>query len=295
MVGLGHLGDEEVGARRLDRDVEGAHQPALVQRPAAGQLVAHGDALSGNGGREDEVHVGKDDAAFRVGVLDAGRCEPARPVLEVAEMQKVGAQHVLRPGQATYLVEQARAAERRELNLAEHLDGMVRPVAEAKGDEHVGFGIGDLVEPARRQNAQRHVGIHIPEAGDVRAEPERREARRAGDAEGAADPLAGMLLRGVAEHGQRLPHVERITAAARRQRHALADALQEVEAEIAFEEPELMADRAAGEMQFVGGAPHAAMPRETVQCAKRLCRWNSQLVLLEVNGICARAGKHITF
>ena len=42
------------------------------------------------------------------------------------------------------------------------------------------------------------------------------------------------MLRGsIAEHGERLPDVERVAAAARRQRYALADALQEVEAEIA--------------------------------------------------------------
>jgi hypothetical protein len=98
-----------------------------------------------------------------------------------------------------------------------------------------------------------------------------------------------MLLGGVAEHGERLPHVERVAASARRQRHALADPLQEIEAEIALEEPELMADRAAGEMQLVGGAPYAAMPRKTVQRAKRLCRWNSQGLLPKVNEICARA------
>ena len=97
-----------------------------------------------------------------------------------------------------------------------------------------------------------------------------------------------MLLGGIAEQGQRLPHVERVAAAAQRQRHALTDALQEVEAEIALEEPELVADGAAGEMQFVGGAPDAAVSREAVQRTKRLCRWNPQEKLLEVNEICAR-------
>jgi len=40
--------------------------------------------------------------------------------------------------------------------------------------------------------------------------------------------------------------------------------------------------RAAGEVQFVGGAPDAAVAGETVEGAQRLCGGNSQ----EVNRIC---------
>ena len=90
-------------------------------------------------------------------------------------------------------------------------------------------------------------------------------------------PLLSMLATGVAEHGQRLAHVVGVAAAARRQRHALADPLQQLEAEIAFEQAQLVADGAARQMQFVGGAPDAAMARETVERAQRLGRWDLAL------------------
>ena len=89
-----------------------------------------------------------------------------------------------------------------------------------------------------------------------------------------------MLDAGVADDCQRLAHILCIAAAARGQRDALADALQEFEAEVAFEQAQLMADGAAGEMQFVGGAPDAAMAGETVQRPQRLGRWNPQYLPL---------------
>ena len=142
---------------------------------------------------------------------------------------------------------------------------MVGPVADTEGDEDIGVGIGDIIEPARRQDAQRHVGIHFLEAADMRAQPQRGKARRAADAERAADRRAAVLGAGIAEHRQRLAHVERVAAAARGQRDALADALQHLEAEVALEQAQLMADGAAGQMQLIGGAPDAAVAGEAVQ------------------------------
>ena len=135
---------------------------------------------------------------------------------------------------------------------------------------------------------QRDVRIEFLEVGDVGAEPERGETRRATDAERAADALAVLLLAGIAEHRQRLAHVVGIAAAARRQADALADPLQQVEAEIALEQPQLVADGAARQVQFVGGPPDAAMAGETVERAQRLGRWYSQGTSSEVNEICGK-------
>src|SRR5947208_5809058 len=114
------------------------------------------------------------------------------------------------------------------------------------------------------------------------AQEHRGETRRTRDAEGTADAGAAALCHRVAEHGQRLPDIGRVALAARRQRYPLADALQEIEAEIAFQQPQLVAYRAAGEVQFVSGTPDAAVAGETVESAQCLCGWNSQ----EVNRIC---------
>ena len=99
------------------------------------------------------------------------------------------------------------------------------------------------------------------------AKEQRGEARRAGDGEGATDAGAGIATHRIAQHGQRLANVAGVALAARGERDALADALQEVEAEVAFEQAELMRDGASGEVKFVGGAPHAAMPGEAVEGA----------------------------
>jgi hypothetical protein len=54
-----------------------------------------------------------------------------------------------------------------------------------------------------------------------------------------------------------------------------------------------MADGAAGQMQFVGGAPNAAVSGKTVEGAKRLSGRNSQGASGEPN--LHMPGKHITF
>jgi len=160
--------------------------------------------------------------------------------------------------------------------------GPVRPVADAEGDEGVGVRVRDVIEPARRQHRERHVRVHLLELADMGAQEHGGEAWRAGNGERAADAGAVRLRSRVAEHGQRLPDIGGVALAARRQRHPLADALQQIEAEIALQQPQLVAHRAAGEVQFVGGTPDAAMPGETVEGAQRLRGWNSQ----EVNRIC---------
>ena len=144
------LEDQEIGARRGDRRFERLDQPALTQSPAPGQLVAHGNSLAGDGRRKDEVHVGKEDAALDIWIFHLGQRQPARPVLGVAEMEQVGAQDVGGFGKAADLVEQRRAAERREGNFAQQFHRPVRPVADTEGDEGIGLRIADVVEPPRR-------------------------------------------------------------------------------------------------------------------------------------------------
>ena len=208
-------------------------------------------------------------------------------------MEQIGAQHVRGLGKAADLVEQRRAAERREGNLAKQLHRAVRPVADTEGNEGIGFRIADIIQPPRRQYVEGHVRIHLAEFRDMRAQEQRREARRAGNGKGATDAGAGVAGHGIAQHRQRLAHVAGIALAARRQRHALADAFEQVEAEIAFEQAQLMADGAAGQVQFVGGAPHAAMTGEAVERTQRLGRWYSQDASGEPN--LHEPEKHITF
>lgn len=125
------------------------------------------------------------------------------------------------------------------------------------------------------------------------AQEQRGEAGRATDGERAADAGAGVPRHRIAQNGERLAHVAGIALAARRQRHALADAFEQVEAEIALQQTKLMAHGAAGQVQLVGGAPDAAMAGEAVERTQRLCGWYTQGTSGEPN--LHEPGKHITF
>jgi hypothetical protein len=110
------------------------------------------------------------------------------------------------------------------------------------------------------------------ELRDVGAKPERGEARRATDGQRSADALVAVLYRSVAEESQRLAHVGGVALTLRRERDALSRALQQIEAEISFEEAQLVTDRAPGEAELLSRTPDAAMAGEGVQRPKRLGR-----------------------
>ena len=188
-------------------------------------------------------------------------------------------------GETAGLVQQHGAAERGEAHLAQHLHPPVRPVALAEGDEDIDLGIARLLQPARGHDAERDIGIAGLELADDRAEPEGGEARGAGDGERAADALVVLAQRRIADDRERPAHVIGIAPAARRQADAAALALEELEAELAFQQAQLMADGAAREPQLVGGSPHAAMPREGIERPEGLGGGDTQADL-QVKKIC---------
>ena len=86
-------------------------------------------------------------------------------------------------GRAAELVEKSRAAERRELHLAQQFDRIGSASCRSPNAmKRSTSGIADIVELARRQDAQRHIRIYLLELGNMGAQPQRSEARRAADA-----------------------------------------------------------------------------------------------------------------
>jgi hypothetical protein len=73
---------------------------------------------------------------------------------------------------------------------------------------------------------------------------------------------------------ERLAHIERITQPLFGQLDLGADPVEELKAEIALEQPQLVADRAPRKVEFVGCLPHRAVAGETVERPERLGRWN---------------------
>ena len=152
----------------------------------------------------------------------------------------------------------------------------------AVGDEDIDVWMADVVEPQGRDDPQLHIRVEHLELGHVGAEPEGGEAWRAADREGAADALVAILDGGIAEQQKGPAHRGRVTLALRRQADAFAVPLQKVEAEVPFEEAQLVRNGAAGQVELLGGPPDAAGAGKSLERAQGLGRGNTQAHVVQV-------------
>ncbi|MNM94446.1 hypothetical protein D3C81_1068500 [compost metagenome] len=183
-------------------------------------------------------------------------------------MQQREVAQFLRVFQAAQGVDQARAAHREETQCHDLFNDHPRPVADPVGDEQVGGRIVHVIRGTGRNELELHLRVLAQKRPDVVAQPISGEARRATDTQPPRNLLIVDQLPGVEQVQQNPVDFTRVAFALIRQADAPADALGQGKTDALFELADLVADGAAGQVQFTGCDRHAACAGNRIQRAK---------------------------
>ena len=136
----------------------------------------------------------------------------------------------------------------------------------------------------RRVVAEVHhdAAMRGEEARQPRHQPAGAEGRQDGQIENAAGAAEGHGVdRRRGEPRQRLAHLARIGAAGRRQHHALAHALEELEAELRLHRRHLAADGSLGQVELLRRLGEGQVPRRRLEGGER-CQGRQGKALVDI-------------
>ncbi|MNT07092.1 hypothetical protein D3C72_1417820 [compost metagenome] len=215
---------------------------------------------------QQQRRILQQQALARLRPAQPGRLEPRLPRIALAAQQRQ-ALHVLGTlGQASAV--EAGAADREEDVVHQLLDIQAGIVAAAHAQRDIDFLAGKVDQGVGRQQFDIQLRMLLDKTADARRQPARGERRHGTDGQ-ALVAVAGLQhARGIGDLQQRVAHALGIDAAGRRQRDALAVALEQRHAQFVFQRADLVADRAVRDKQLRGRARKALVPRRGLEGAQ---------------------------
>ncbi len=227
-----------VGEAARPGAVEGERQAAAGDLRAGVDVAHQGDALAGLGGAQQEEVVGEGRAPVHPGVVrHPHRLQPQAPVAALRFLQQRVGQAIGRFAERRAFRQQARAGHRDQWRRHQRLHVEPGVVAEAVANGDVDALPTQVGELRRGLDTDFHLGMASTELAEARHQPGGGEGGLGAHRKGLPGidgfqlgEACGDLLEGLAESGIDL-------LARRGQAHAVAGALEQVDAGALLQQP----------------------------------------------------------